>query len=66
MSRSGFIREFYVAGGVSPLANGLTTAADRMSLALFISMAGLISFNGCDGSVNEWVGQELKYPWRYY
>ncbi|MGB0403240.1 MAG: sodium:solute symporter family protein [Salibacteraceae bacterium] len=45
-------KEFYVAGGgVSPLANGLATAADWMSAASFISMAGLISFNGYDGSV---------------
>ncbi len=43
---------FYVAGGgVSPLANGLATAADWMSAASFISMAGLISFLGYDGSV---------------
>ena len=38
-------------GGVSPLANGLATAADWMSAASFISMAGLISFLGYDGSV---------------
>jgi cation/acetate symporter len=45
-------REFYVAGGrVSPLANGMATAADWMSAASFISMAGLISFIGRDGSV---------------
>lgn len=45
-------KEFYVAGGgVSPLANGLATAADWMSAASFISMAGLISFSGYDGSV---------------
>ncbi|MFT7668760.1 MAG: cation/acetate symporter [Planctomycetota bacterium] len=44
--------EFYVAGGhVPPLANGLATAADWMSAASFISMAGLISFQGYDGSV---------------
>ncbi|MFT6714162.1 MAG: cation/acetate symporter [Planctomycetota bacterium] len=44
--------DFYVAGGhVSPLANGLATAADWMSAASFISMAGLISFQGYDGSV---------------
>ena len=44
--------DFYVAGGhVSPLANGLATAADWMSAASFISMAGLISFRGYDGSV---------------
>ena len=51
-SRAGSTKEFYVAGGgVSPLANGLATAADWMSAASFISMAGLISFNGYDGSV---------------
>ena len=51
-SRAGSTKEFYVAGGgVSPLANGLATAADWMSAASFISMAGIISFNGYDGSV---------------
>lgn len=51
-SRAGSTKEFYVAGGgVSPLENGLATAADWMSAASFISMAGLISFNGYDGSV---------------
>jgi cation/acetate symporter len=51
-SRAGSTKEFYVAGGgVSPLANGLATAADWMSAASFISMAGLISFMGYDGSV---------------
>jgi cation/acetate symporter len=51
-ARAGSTKEFYVAGGgVSPLANGLATAADWMSAASFISMAGLISFNGYDGSV---------------
>ena len=44
-SRAGSTKEFYVAGGgVSPLANGLATAADWMSAASFISMAGIISF----------------------
>ena len=44
--------DFYVAGGgVSPLANGMATAADWMSAASFISMAGIISFIGRDGSV---------------
>ncbi|MBU4261755.1 MAG: cation acetate symporter [Proteobacteria bacterium] len=43
---------FYVAGGgVSPLANGMATAADWMSAASFISMAGLISFMGYTGSI---------------
>ncbi|MFY9242142.1 MAG: sodium:solute symporter family protein [Polaribacter sp.] len=51
-TRAGSTKEFYVAGGgVSPLANGLATAADWMSAASFISMAGIISFNGYDGSV---------------
>ncbi len=52
LSRAGSTKDFYVAGGgVSPLANGLATAADWMSAASFISMAGLISFSGYDGSV---------------
>ena len=51
-SRAGTTKEFYIAGrGVSPLANGMATAADWMSAASFISMAGLISFMGYDGAV---------------
>jgi len=51
-SRASSTKEFYVAGGgVSPLANGMATAADWMSAASFISMAGLISLQGYDGSV---------------
>lgn len=51
-SRAGSTKEFYVAGGgVGPLANGMATAADWMSAASFISMAGLISFMGYDGTV---------------
>ena len=51
-SHAGSTKEFYVAGGgVSPLANGMATAADWMSAASFISMAGLISFMGYDGTV---------------
>jgi len=51
-SRASSTSEFYVAGtGVSPIANGMATAADWMSAASFISMAGLISFMGYDGSV---------------
>ena len=51
-SRAVSTKEFYVAGGhVSPVANGMATAADWMSAASFISMAGLISFMGYDGSV---------------
>jgi len=51
-SRASSTGEFYVAGkGVHPIANGLATAADWMSAASFISMAGIISFGGYDGSV---------------
>ena len=51
-SRASSTGEFYVAGkGVHPIANGLATAADWMSAASFIGMAGLISFSGYDGSV---------------
>ncbi len=51
-TRAGSTKEFYTAGGgVSPLANGMATAADWMSAASFISMAGIISFSGYDGSV---------------
>jgi cation/acetate symporter len=78
-SRAGSTKEFYVAGGgVSPLANGLATAADWMSAASFISMAGLISFSGYDGSVYlmGWtggyvllallLGSILKKIWKIY
>jgi len=52
MARAVSTGDFYIAGGkVSPLANGMATAADWMSAASFISMAGLISFMGRDGSV---------------
>ena len=51
-ARAGSTKEFYVAGGgVPPLANGMATAADWMSAASFISMAGIISFAGYDGAV---------------
>ena len=51
-SRAGTTDDFYVAGGgVSPLANGMATAADWMSAASFISMAGILSFVGRDGAV---------------
>lgn len=51
-SRAGSTRDFYVAGGgVNPVVNGMATAADWMSAASFISMAGIISFMGRDGSV---------------
>ena len=51
-ARAGSTSEFYVAGGgVHPVANGMATAADWMSAASFISMAGIISFIGYDGGV---------------
>ena len=51
-SRAGSTKDFYVAGGgVHPVVNGMATAADWMSAASFISMAGIISFTGRDGSV---------------
>jgi cation/acetate symporter len=51
-SRAGSTKDFYVAGGgVGPIANGMATAADWMSAASFISMAGIIAFAGYDGSV---------------
>ena len=51
-SKAGSTNEFYIAGkGVHPIANGMATAADWMSAASFISMAGIISFIGYDGSV---------------
>ena len=51
-ARAGSTQEFYIAGGhIPPFANGMATAADWMSAASFISMAGLISFMGYDGGV---------------
>ena len=51
-SKASSTGEFYIAGGgVHPIANGMATAADWMSAASFISMAGIISFMGRDGSV---------------
>lgn len=51
-SRAASTKEFYVAGGgIHPIVNGMATAADWMSAASFISMAGIISFSGYDGSV---------------
>ena len=51
-ARAGSTKDFYVAGGgVNPVANGMATAADWMSAASFISMAGLIAFMGYGGSV---------------
>ncbi len=50
-SKAGSTRDFYVAGGgVHPIANGMATAADWMSAASFISMAGMVSFMGFDGA----------------
>lgn len=50
-ARAGSTKEFYVAGGgVPPVANGMATAADWMSAASFISLAGIVSFMGRDGS----------------
>jgi cation/acetate symporter len=51
-SRAASTKEFYVAGGhVHPIANGMATAADWMSAASFLSMAGIIAFAGYDGSI---------------
>lgn len=51
-ARAGSTKEFYIAGGgIHPIANGMATAADWMSAASFISMAGLIAFYGYGGSV---------------
>ena len=51
-ARAGSTKDFYVAGGgVHPVANGMATAADWMSAASFISMAGLIAYMGYGGSV---------------
>ncbi|MEL7311360.1 MAG: sodium:solute symporter family protein [Pseudomonadota bacterium] len=51
-ARAGSTKEFYIAGGgIHPIANGMATAADWMSAASFISMAGLIAFMGYGGSV---------------
>ena len=51
-SKAKSTKEFYVAGGnISPLSNGMATAADWMSAASFLSMAGIIAFSGYGGSV---------------
>ena len=58
-SKASSTNEFYIAGGgVHPVANGMATAADWMSAASFISMAGIISFMGRDGAVSlmGWTG----------
>jgi cation/acetate symporter len=69
-SRAESTNDFYVAGkGVNPVANGMATAADWMSASSFISMAGLISFLGKDGSVYlmGWTGGYvlLALLWRH-
>ncbi len=51
-ARAASTTDFYVAGGgVNPVVNGMATAADWMSAASFLSMAGIIAFAGYDGSV---------------
>ena len=59
ISRAATTRDFYVAGGgVTPLANGMATAADWMSAASFLSLAGIVSFMGYDASgyIMGWTG----------
>ena len=57
--------EFYVAGKhVHPVANGMATAADWMSAASFISLAGMIAFLGYDGSVYLMAGPAATCCWR--
>ena len=52
LSRAGSTRDFYIAGGnVPPVANGMATAADMMSVASFISVPGIIAFLGFDAAV---------------
>lgn len=52
LTRADTTRDYYIAGGgVNPISNGMATAADWMSAASFISMAGLVSFMGRDGAV---------------
>ena len=56
-ARAGNTSEFYVAGkGVNPVLNGMATAADWMSAASFISLAGLIAFKGCLSSIGRYFG----------
>jgi len=51
-TRASSTSDFYVAGGeVNPILNGMATAADWMSAASFLSMAGLLSFMGYDGGI---------------
>ena len=50
-SRAASTKEYYTAGGgVSPFANGMATAADWMSAATFISMAGTVAISGYDAA----------------
>ena len=71
-SRASSTQDFYVAGKhVPPIANGMATAADWMSAASFISMAGLISFLGRDGAfyLMGWTGGYVAAGavcWRLY
>ncbi|WP_020558042.1 sodium:solute symporter family protein [Thiofilum flexile] len=58
-ARAGTTSEFYVANkGIHPIANGMATAADWMSIASFISMAGILAFSGYQGSafIMGWTG----------
>lgn len=63
-ARAGSTKEFYVAGGgLPPVMNGMATAADWMSAASFISLAGIVSFTGSDGLVYllGWTGGYVLY-----
>ena len=61
-ARAGSTNDFYVAGGgVPPVMNGMATAADWMSAASFISMAGLISFMVMTAPFTLWGGQADMY-----
>ncbi len=66
-SKAGNTSEFYVAGkGVHPVINGMATAADWMSAASFISMAGLIAFMGYQGSQYLLAGRVDTYCWHCF
>lgn len=61
-ARASSTKEFYVAGeGVSPLANSMATAADWMSVASYLSMAGLISFMGYGGRIPRGSGSTINH-----
>lgn len=65
-SRASSTQEFYVAGGgVTPLANGMATAADWMSAASFISLAGIVSLLAMTLVVILWVGRVAMFCWRF-